>query len=172
MSQFLFPPLQIIGLCAVWMHLKPILQKIKNRFPDVDTLHIFSEGPSSQYEQKGNFFLFANVPYLFGFKTTTWSFHASGHGKGIPDGFGATVKPRAAQPCHICDKAVLHGKDIESSIALLEHVKTGISMFHIDEWDISSSMSDMEQYQLSPVPQTMRVHQLITTEKLLYTSDT
>ncbi len=55
------------GPSAVWCHLRPILQKIRRTHPHVTTVHFFSDGPTSQYKQRKNFFLFANLPYQHGF---------------------------------------------------------------------------------------------------------
>lgn len=39
------------GPAAIWAHLKPILEYLKTKYPDVSTVHFFSDGPSSQYKQ-------------------------------------------------------------------------------------------------------------------------
>lgn len=46
---------------AIWAHLLPILLAIREKSPEIDTPHVYSDGPSSQYRQK-NKFLFV---YLF-----------------------------------------------------------------------------------------------------------
>lgn len=40
---------------AIWAHLSPIMKSIKQTDPNIDTLHFFSDGPSTQYKQKNNF---------------------------------------------------------------------------------------------------------------------
>nr|KAG5690558.1 hypothetical protein BaRGS_014691 [Batillaria attramentaria] len=70
------------------------------------------DGPTTQYRQKMNFYLFSTEVYKIGFTGGTWNFLAAGHGKGIPDGIGAAVK-RAA------DNRVLHGADIVNSETLV-----------------------------------------------------
>lgn len=37
---------------AIWAHLKPILELVERETPEVNTIHFFSDGPSSQYRQK------------------------------------------------------------------------------------------------------------------------
>jgi hypothetical protein len=53
-------------------------------FPQIDTIHFFSDGPSTQYRQKNNFYMFSRELEERGFKNGTWNFHKSGHGKGAP----------------------------------------------------------------------------------------
>lgn len=73
------------GPPAIWAHLEPVLKSIKKN-PNIDTIHFFSDGPSSQYRQKGNFQLFTNEMADYGFKYATWNYHEAGHSKGAPDG--------------------------------------------------------------------------------------
>ncbi|CAL8270957.1 unnamed protein product [Arctogadus glacialis] len=40
------------GPPAIWQHLEPILREIRERFPDVTTIHFFSDGPCTQYKQR------------------------------------------------------------------------------------------------------------------------
>ena len=46
---------------AIWAYLDPILEMVKRHNPDVQHLHFFSDGPATQYRQKGNFFMIAHV---------------------------------------------------------------------------------------------------------------
>ena len=55
------------GPAAVWCHLQPILTQIREVHPAVTTIHFFSDGPTSQYKQKGNFLLFSKIPLKVGF---------------------------------------------------------------------------------------------------------
>lgn len=41
---------------AIWAHLDPVLKYIKLHYPEVDNIHFFSDGPTSQYRQKKPFF--------------------------------------------------------------------------------------------------------------------
>lgn len=43
---------------AVWAYLNPVLDEMQRENESLDTLHIFSDGPATQYKQKGNFYLF------------------------------------------------------------------------------------------------------------------
>lgn len=57
----------------------------------VDTLHIFSDGPCSQYSQKKIFDLFDRKIFEHSFKFATWSYFESGHGKGAADDVGGAL---------------------------------------------------------------------------------
>jgi hypothetical protein len=59
---------------------------------DTGTLHFYSEGPSTQYKQKANFFLLSQEVERRDTSGGTWNFYESGHGKGIPDGVGGSLK--------------------------------------------------------------------------------
>ena len=41
--------------------LEPVLQDVKNEFPDVATIHFVSDGPTTQYRQKKNFYIFSTA---------------------------------------------------------------------------------------------------------------
>jgi hypothetical protein len=90
---------------SVWAHLNPILKKIREEHPDVDTLQLFSDGPTSQNKQKLKFYLSSTELFEHGFKKGYWNLHTAGHGKGIPDGIGASLKRSAGI-------RVKHGEDV------------------------------------------------------------
>ncbi|KAK1896542.1 Glucose-6-phosphate 1-dehydrogenase [Dissostichus eleginoides] len=77
---------------AIWAHLDPILKVVRERHPQVSILHFFSDGPATQYRQKGNFFYLSTEPYKYGVKEITWHFFEASHGKGAPDGVGGVLK--------------------------------------------------------------------------------
>lgn len=37
---------------AIWAHLMPVIKHSKERNPEIKVIHFFSDGPSSQYQQK------------------------------------------------------------------------------------------------------------------------
>ncbi|KAL2099380.1 hypothetical protein ACEWY4_005860 [Coilia grayii] len=93
---------------AIWVHLSPILDEVKAFYPSIEVVHFFSDGPTTQYRQKGNFFLLSTEHLNRGFKRSTWNFFEAGHGKGAPDGVGGHLKRTA-------DKLVSQGRDIGSA---------------------------------------------------------
>lgn len=55
------------GPAAIWAHLKPVIEDIKTSEPIIDTIDFFSDGPTTQYRQKGNFYLFSTEIHKMGF---------------------------------------------------------------------------------------------------------
>lgn len=77
---------------AIWAHLTPILNLIKEESPQTTMIHFYSDGPSAQYRQKGNFYLLVQFTNKYKFQYATWSFYEAGHGKNVADGIGGCVK--------------------------------------------------------------------------------
>ena len=145
---------------AIWAHMEPVLTDIHLKFPKVDTIHFWSDGPSKQYKNKNNFYLLCSVPPTLGFKRTTWNFFPTSHGKGAPDGIGGTVKRTA-------DSLILRGHDIISGNVF--HEMVGRSLYSIKLCMITEA--DMQPYDalcshpLKPVPATRKVHQVTPTHR-------
>lgn len=76
---------------GIWAHLKPVLDLVQKE-NELSTIHFVSDGPTTQYKQKGNFGLFITTMKERGMQSATWNFCEAGHGKGAPDGIGGAVK--------------------------------------------------------------------------------
>lgn len=81
---------------AIWAHLKPVLISLPS---NIQKIHFLSDGPVTQYRNKSMFYVLAcklqdMYPNIVGY---SWNFHEAGHGKGAPDGVGATCKRTADQ---------------------------------------------------------------------------
>ena len=77
---------------AVWSFLKIIATRIKQKYPKVLSLKIFSDNAASQFRSK---FTISNLCYLdedLGFSCVEWDTFAVSHGKGVVDGVGASIK--------------------------------------------------------------------------------
>ena len=74
--------------------LKEIQPKLKEKLPDLQTVHYITDSPSSQYRNKSAAALLANHHIMFG-TTSTWHWLEAGHGKGPCDGIGGSVKKMA-----------------------------------------------------------------------------
>lgn len=99
------------GSHAIWAHLNPLFNYLKNDLErKLEILHVFSDGPSSQYRQKLNFYLFHQNVKKLNINHGTWSFFESSHGKGSADRIGAVVKRTA-------DSLTAKGKDIEDYLS-------------------------------------------------------
>lgn len=143
---------------AIWAHLNPILMHIIREYLDIDTIHVFSDGPVTQYRQKKNFFLFNAILKDFCF-TGTWNFFEASHGKGAADGVGGIIK-------RLLDGKVSHGADVfdaESAYMLLKDV-TNVKLYLVNEENIKYIKEKFKQYlpSLTPVQKTMEIHQVQT----------
>lgn len=103
------------GPAGIWAHLKPIIEHLKGKHPQLNQIHVISDGPTTQYRCKNNFYLFATQIFDYGFsKGGTWNFMEAGHGKGAPDGIGAVLKRSA-------DSLVnTHNRDVTCSADLVD----------------------------------------------------
>ncbi|CAC5422422.1 unnamed protein product [Mytilus coruscus] len=139
--------------CSVWAFMDPILDKLLQENKDVDTLHFFSDGPATQYKQKGNFLLFTHemtVRNLSG----EWNFHERGHGKRVPDGVGGALKRRA-------NDLVLHGKDIISAKSFVENFQDSAVFVHeVEQQEIDYKAKILSKETVEPVPGTLKLHQI------------
>lgn len=102
---------------AIWAHLRPILLNIRQS-SDVEKIYIFSDGPTTQYRQICNFFMFSTELHKLGFSYAEWNFFESGHGKGIPDAVGGSLKRKA-------DSKVKFWCDITSAKTFVDSVAGG-----------------------------------------------
>jgi len=148
------------GPAGIWAHLKPILHYIQKEYPTVQHLTFWSDGPSSQYKQKKNFFRFSTDPFDEGFRTVSWNFFESCHGKGAVDGVGATIK-------RIANEAVRQGKDVETPRKLFDVVTpltTSVCLMYIDNDEFKSSADRMPE-EVTVIPGTRSMHQINCTTK-------
>ncbi|XP_063050806.1 uncharacterized protein LOC134445696 [Engraulis encrasicolus] len=143
---------------AIWTHMEPVLRDIRSKFPTIDTIHFWSDGPSKQYKNKTNFYLLCIVPPTLGFRRATWNFFPTSHGKGAPDGIGGTVKRTA-------DSLILRGHDIINGDVFQDMV--GSNLCKTELYTISEA--DMQPYDtllaqpIKPVPGTRKFHQVAPT---------
>jgi hypothetical protein len=154
------------GPIAIWNHLTPVLSDFKMEFPDLDTLHVMSDGPVTQYRGRGNLHLLSNVPYDLGFKFVFWNFSEASHGKGAADGVGAAVK-------RLCDNLALSGLDLTNASSVCSAI-TGLSKTKIYEIpsDFNGSGLCLPDKQIPPVTGIMKVHQIISYKRgTVYTRD-
>lgn len=92
---------------AIWAHLDPLIEEVQKLNSFVDTIHFLSDSPSSQYRNKSMFYVISQLESNHELIKITWNYSEAGHGKGPPDGVGATVKRTA-------DRIVNFGSDVGS----------------------------------------------------------
>jgi len=124
--------------------------------PSVDTVNFQSDGPTTQYRNKKNFFMMAYFSSKSGWLRSSWNFTEAGHGKGQPDGIGGVVKQTA-------DQAVAHGADISSLkdlTSILADQNLKVQVFEIDVEEVKQ-MDQYLQMNLKAPKNTMKLHQVI-----------
>lgn len=104
---------------AIWAHISPVLTYLREVTPSASTLHVVSDGPTTQYCSKKDFFLLCTVPFKLGFNKVTWNFLEAGHGKGPADGIGAAIKRTA-------DDIVSKGMDLPNGKVVYETLKRAV----------------------------------------------
>lgn len=140
--------------CAIWAHLKPILNLMKSYVKDLKTIHFQSDGPSTQYKNKTNFDLFEQHCQQLDLNNASWNFTTPGHGKSIADASGGTSKS-------LCDRAVLNGRDVTSVEDIIDIVgKSKIKVFHVTENDILT-VDLLKRDNIKSAPQSQKIFQLI-----------
>jgi len=92
---------------AIWCYMKPVFKWLLADQPQLTSIHVFSDGPSTQYKNKTNFFLTSYYKDILDceIESLTWNYFESGHGKGAADAIGGTLK-------RIADDSVNKGADI------------------------------------------------------------
>ncbi|XP_041718718.2 uncharacterized protein LOC121550503 [Coregonus clupeaformis] len=143
---------------AIWAHLKKVLPYLKQQNTAATTLHVISDGPTTQYRSKKNFFFLSKVPYELGFKKVTWNFLEAGHGKGPADGIGAAVKRQA-------DSLVAKGIDLPTGKVLYEQLlnqPSTVKLMYITEGEIEE-MDSLLPDDLLTIKGTMQIHQIVST---------
>lgn len=118
---------------AIAAHLTPVIKHFCNN-SSIDTLYFLSDSPSTQYRNKTMFLVLAQyIPKIFpAIANINWSYSEAGHGKGAPDGVGATLKRTA-------DRLVAERVDIKNYDDFLNVVKENthnILIYTIGDKDI------------------------------------
>ncbi|CAH0552457.1 unnamed protein product [Brassicogethes aeneus] len=131
---------------AIWAHMKPILETILKK-TNINILHIYSDGPTSQYRNRTNIHLWLQT-LINEFKQiskATWTYSEPGHAKGPMDGVGGA------------DRHVLMGQDIKTALDFVNlFTKSTILVKKIPDADISS-VKKLVPKTLDAIPGIMNV---------------
>lgn len=145
------------GAGAIWAHLEPVLITLPST---VENLHFLSDGPLTQYKNKTMFYILGcriQDFYPLALKYS-WNFHEAGHGKGAPDGVGATCKRSA-------DQLIARNGDITNLhdfVGVLGEKCPGIKISIIEDADIErvNKMIKENEDKQKPFKGTLLVHQV------------
>lgn len=145
---------------AVWAHLKPVFEVITKSYPEVDVLHVQSDGPSSQYKNRFNFNFITKIQNCMpNIRHVTWNFSVAGHGKGPADGIGGTVKRTA-------DARVSNGMDINNISSFIEHVQPFLKSIEL----IKVEAAEIKKMHLERPLQTSAVKGISTIMQITWSS--
>ncbi|XP_069109425.1 uncharacterized protein [Argopecten irradians] len=139
---------------AIWAQLHPILDGLRNADDSINAVHFVSDGPTTQYRSRKNFYLFNHLIHKYGFQHATWNFTEAGHGKGAPDGIGGLIKRTA-------DKAVSFSHDIcdaNDMFRELQNSNIAVQIYLINDVDIENLSSELPQT-LKSASDTMKLLQ-------------
>lgn len=95
------------------------------------------------------------------FEKASWPFFEAAHGKGATDGIGGAVK-------RALDKKVSFGHDIthaKTAYNILTKTTSKIVFIYIEKVDIDNVFKSVDLTGLLPVPNTMTVHQVLSTNE-------
>lgn len=142
---------------AIWAYLLPVLRDLKETHQHLKFLHIWSDGPTTQYRNKANFWLLDHfVSSLF--SSGSWNMFEAGHGKGAADAIGGVVKRSA-------DQYVNLGHDLPNAIDLFNVLSSTLTvkMYYVAE-DAIHDIDQLMPQKIQPVPGTMQLHQISLTD--------
>lgn len=146
---------------AVWAHLQKALEFVFEKSPNITTVHILTDSPSSQYRNKYIFFIMTQLNNVFSsLKSVTWNYQEAGHGKGAPDGVGAVIKRTA-------DYQVKCGRDVGDFSTFVGIVRENIKNVEIrvvEEHEIREKEIHLPK-NIAPFKGTMLVHQVLWNSK-------
>lgn len=95
---------------SVWTFQKAICNELKRKFPQLESITIFTDGCTGQFKSK---YMMSNLCHFqqdFNLQCE-WNFFATSHGKGAVDGIGATVKRTVWQKVRNREAVVASAKD-------------------------------------------------------------
>jgi hypothetical protein len=139
---------------AIWASLLPVLRSLRDKHPNLQYLHFWSDGPVTQYRHKNNLLLASQLIYREGFKGSTRNYFAAGHGKGAAYAIGGITKRSA-------DISVDHGTDFLNASMMYDVLKktTNVEVFTVSEDEVAAIDSLLPSV-VRPVTGIMKAHQL------------
>jgi hypothetical protein len=132
-----------------------IMPEIKSLVPNLDFLHYWTDGPTSQYRNKQIFYTVANHKDLYGI-SARWNYFEVGHGKGPRDGLGGTTK-------RLADEAVRSGKvSIQDAGDFFKWASQsqmkGVTFLFVSSADCLRMVEHLKTRDIKPVKGTFKLH--------------
>lgn len=147
---------------AIWCYMRPVLRWIFSDYASVNAVHFISDGPTTQYRNRFNFYLFCtklfdDFPNLVPNKCS-WTFTEAGHGKSSADGVGAAIKSAA-------DRAVAAGSDLPDAMSVFQKLSeraSKIKLFYTPASEVKDFEDELplKLRDVSSVRGTMGIHEI------------
>ncbi|CAH2094042.1 unnamed protein product [Euphydryas editha] len=142
---------------AVWAHLQKALEIVFEKPPNITTVHILTDSPSSQYRNKYIFYIMTQLQNVFSsLKSVTWNYQEVGHGKGTPDGVGAIVKRTADYQV----KCLRDMGDFSTFVGIVRENIKNVEIRVVEEHEIREKGIHLSK-NIAPFKGTMLVHQVL-----------
>ena len=156
---------------SVYIFMEYIMKHIREKFPSIRVLNVFSDGAGSQFKQR---FLFWNLHYWEQdhHLKLTWNFFTTSHGKSVVDGLGGTVKIAVWR--HVRNRQV-HITTAEEYAKIAEQHSPKIHLQFIAKADIDQIKPQLNAKWegVLAVPKTHKMHCIIPKGKgMVMVSDT
>lgn len=147
------------------------VQTIRTLDPDLNTIHFWTDSPSSQYRNKSIFDILSNFENSHGCQAT-WHYFEAGHGKSACDGVGGTAKRNADMAVKL-SKAVIQDANDFFAWAVSNQSEIEYQMITPDEYQQSNEEIERRKQEIKPVKGTMSVHAVTTGQNgILYLRNT
>ena len=141
---------------CILVYMQCIFRSLRAKFPSIQAINIFSDGPSSQLKQR---FFFSNLHHWEQDHVITirWNFFATSHGKGVVDGIGGMVKRTVWR--HIRSERS-HVTTPHDYAALAKQLCSNVQIEFVAKSEIDQQFAfvDAKWEGVIAVPQTHRVH--------------
>ena len=151
---------------TTWTFVKALVEELKKTMPDISTIHLVTDSPSSQYRNRYAVQMILKSPTSLNL-ITTWNWLESGHGKGPCDGVGGGMKKLA-------DRLVKTNVTIQSASDFCTAVSpaTKVKLIHITSEDIQTSAMEIDAWECPSVKGLMTMHQVTAHDKKIFVRET
>lgn len=143
---------------SVAAYTSSVMETIKEDFPTVKNVQIWTDGPSSQYKNKFIFILTSKLANIYQVKLS-WNYFATSHGKGPNDALGGNAKRIAHQ--RVLSRQIVI-KDALSFAKAVNLAKSNIDVRVLSQEDIDNKCTELHADELwthlSTIPGTINTH--------------
>ena len=139
---------------AVMTFLALLMDHVENNVKHFENYVFFSDGAASQFKQR---FTLCEITLLG--KSLSWNFFATGHGKGVVDGIGGTLK-RNVHTAALAKNIVI--KNIDDFFDVASETSTKINVLKCSKKQVQALVTqiDSDTVGISAIPATQKMHSL------------